>query len=69
MIARWGNSLLMEGVTYDELTQRELLLTIQEEEERLHRFVGNLSSSSGGERFIPVVPSEHCCVRVYTRSS
>jgi two-component system, OmpR family, sensor histidine kinase KdpD len=36
------SSLLTYGATYDENTRRELLLTIQEEAERLNRFVGNL---------------------------
>lgn len=36
------SSLLTYGVTYDEGARRELLLTIQEEAERLNRFVGNL---------------------------
>jgi two-component system sensor histidine kinase KdpD len=36
------SSLLTYGTTYDEHTRRELLLTVQEEAERLNRFVGNL---------------------------
>jgi two-component system sensor histidine kinase KdpD len=36
------SSLLSYGDTYDEVTRRDLLLTIQEEAERLNRFVGNL---------------------------
>jgi two-component system sensor histidine kinase KdpD len=36
------SSLLTYGTTYDEGTRRELLSTIQEEAERLNRFVGNL---------------------------
>ena len=36
------SSLLTYGATYDEDARRELLLTIQEEAERLNRFVGNL---------------------------
>jgi two-component system sensor histidine kinase KdpD len=36
------SSLLTYGATYDEDTRRELLSTIQEEAERLNRFVGNL---------------------------
>ncbi|HEX2278620.1 MAG TPA: ATP-binding protein [Candidatus Tectomicrobia bacterium] len=36
------SSLLTYGTTYDEATRRELLSTIQEEAERLNRFVGNL---------------------------
>jgi two-component system, OmpR family, sensor histidine kinase KdpD len=36
------SSLLTYGTTYDEGARRELLLTIQEEAERLNRFVGNL---------------------------
>jgi two-component system, OmpR family, sensor histidine kinase KdpD len=36
------SSLLTYGATYDESARRELLLTIQEEAERLNRFVGNL---------------------------
>jgi two-component system sensor histidine kinase KdpD len=36
------SSLLAYGATYDESARRELLLTIQEEAERLNRFVGNL---------------------------
>jgi two-component system sensor histidine kinase KdpD len=36
------SSLLMEGVTYDKRARRDLLLTVQEEAERLNRFVGNL---------------------------
>jgi two-component system sensor histidine kinase KdpD len=36
------SSLLTYGVTYDANTRRELLLTIEEEAERLNRFVGNL---------------------------
>jgi two-component system sensor histidine kinase KdpD len=36
------SSLLTYGPTYDEDARRELLLTIQEEAERLNRFVGNL---------------------------
>jgi two-component system, OmpR family, sensor histidine kinase KdpD len=36
------SSLLTYGETYDESARRELLLTIQEEAERLNRFVGNL---------------------------
>jgi two-component system sensor histidine kinase KdpD len=35
-------SLLTYGATYDETTRRDLLVTIQEEAERLNRFVGNL---------------------------
>jgi two-component system sensor histidine kinase KdpD len=35
-------SLLTYGATYDEATRRDLLVTIQEEAERLNRFVGNL---------------------------
>jgi two-component system, OmpR family, sensor histidine kinase KdpD len=35
-------SLLTYGTSYDEDAQRDLLLTIQEEAERLNRFVGNL---------------------------
>ncbi len=35
-------SLLSYGATYDETTRRDLLVTIQEEAERLNRFVGNL---------------------------
>lgn len=34
--------LLTYGTTYDVATQRDLLVTIQEEAERLNRFVGNL---------------------------
>ncbi len=36
------SSLLTYGATYDESARRELLLTIQEEAERLNRFVSNL---------------------------
>jgi two-component system sensor histidine kinase KdpD len=36
------SSLLTYGATYAESARRELLLTIQEEAERLNRFVGNL---------------------------
>jgi two-component system sensor histidine kinase KdpD len=36
------SSLLTYGATYAETDRRELLLTIQEEAERLNRFVGNL---------------------------
>ena len=36
------SSLLTYGATYEENARRELLLTIQEEAERLNRFVGNL---------------------------
>jgi two-component system, OmpR family, sensor histidine kinase KdpD len=36
------SSLLTYGATYDEGARQELLLTIQEEAERLNRFVGNL---------------------------
>jgi two-component system, OmpR family, sensor histidine kinase KdpD len=36
------SSLLTYGATYDESARRELLATIQEEAERLNRFVGNL---------------------------
>ena len=36
------SSLLTYGATYDEDARRELLLTVQEEAERLNRFVGNL---------------------------
>ena len=36
------SSLLTYGATYDEEARRELLLTIEEEAERLNRFVGNL---------------------------
>jgi two-component system, OmpR family, sensor histidine kinase KdpD len=36
------SSLLTYGVSYDETARRDLLLTIQEEAERLNRFVGNL---------------------------
>jgi two-component system sensor histidine kinase KdpD len=36
------SSLLTYGETYEDSTRRELLLTIQEEAERLNRFVGNL---------------------------
>ena len=36
------SSLLTYGARYDEATRRDLLLTIQEEAERLNRFVGNL---------------------------
>jgi two-component system sensor histidine kinase KdpD len=36
------SSLLTYGATYDESARQELLLTIQEEAERLNRFVGNL---------------------------
>ncbi len=36
------SSLLTYEATYDERARRELLLTIQEEAERLNRFVGNL---------------------------
>jgi two-component system sensor histidine kinase KdpD len=36
------SSLLTYGESYDESARRELLLTIQEEAERLNRFVGNL---------------------------
>jgi two-component system, OmpR family, sensor histidine kinase KdpD len=36
------SSLLTDGATYAENDRRELLLTIQEEAERLNRFVGNL---------------------------
>jgi two-component system, OmpR family, sensor histidine kinase KdpD len=36
------SSLLTYGTTYDENTRRELLSTIQEEAERLNRFVANL---------------------------
>jgi two-component system sensor histidine kinase KdpD len=36
------SSLLTYGMTYEEGTRRELLLTIQEEAERLNRFVSNL---------------------------
>jgi two-component system sensor histidine kinase KdpD len=36
------SSLLTYGATYDENVRQELLLTIQEEAERLNRFVGNL---------------------------
>ena len=36
------SSLLTYGATYDENARQELLLTIQEEAERLNRFVGNL---------------------------
>jgi two-component system sensor histidine kinase KdpD len=35
-------SLLTYGTSYDEAVQRDLLVTIQEEAERLNRFVGNL---------------------------
>lgn len=35
-------SLLTYGTSYDEATRRDLLATIQEEAERLNRFVGNL---------------------------
>jgi two-component system, OmpR family, sensor histidine kinase KdpD len=35
-------SLLSYGATYNETTRRDLLVTIQEEAERLNRFVGNL---------------------------
>lgn len=35
-------SLLTYGTSYDEATRRDLLSTIQEEAERLNRFVGNL---------------------------
>jgi two-component system sensor histidine kinase KdpD len=35
-------SLLTYGATYDETARRDLLVTIQEEAERLNRFVGNL---------------------------
>jgi two-component system, OmpR family, sensor histidine kinase KdpD len=37
-----ASSLLAYGTTYDEPTRKDLLLTIQEEAERLNRFVGNL---------------------------
>ncbi len=37
-----ATSLLTYGATYDEATRRDLLSTIQEEAERLNRFVGNL---------------------------
>jgi two-component system sensor histidine kinase KdpD len=37
-----ASSLLMYGASYDETARRDLLLTIQEEAERLNRFVGNL---------------------------
>jgi two-component system sensor histidine kinase KdpD len=36
------SSLLTYGASYDETARRDLLLTIQEEAERLNRFVGNL---------------------------
>jgi two-component system sensor histidine kinase KdpD len=36
------SSLLTYGASYDEATRRDLLLTVQEEAERLNRFVGNL---------------------------
>ena len=36
------SSLLTDGTTYAEKDRRELLVTIQEEAERLNRFVGNL---------------------------
>jgi two-component system sensor histidine kinase KdpD len=36
------SSLLTHGATYDENARQDLLLTIQEEAERLNRFVGNL---------------------------
>jgi two-component system sensor histidine kinase KdpD len=37
-----ATSLLTYGASYDEVARRDLLLTIQEEAERLNRFVGNL---------------------------
>jgi two-component system sensor histidine kinase KdpD len=37
-----ASSLLTYGASYDETARRDLLLTIQEEAERLNRFVGNL---------------------------
>lgn len=37
-----ASSLLTYGDSYDEAARRDLLLTIQEEAERLNRFVGNL---------------------------
>lgn len=37
-----ATSFLNFGTTYDEAARRDLLLTIQEEAERLNRFVGNL---------------------------
>ncbi|HVZ42031.1 MAG TPA: sensor histidine kinase KdpD [Candidatus Kapabacteria bacterium] len=37
-----ATSLTEHGAAFDDATQRELLLTIQEEAERLNRFVGNL---------------------------
>jgi two-component system sensor histidine kinase KdpD len=37
-----ASSMLGFGATYDEATRKDLLLTIQEEAERLNRFVGNL---------------------------
>jgi two-component system sensor histidine kinase KdpD len=37
-----ASSLLTYGASYDEAARRELLSTIQEEAERLNRFVGNL---------------------------
>jgi two-component system, OmpR family, sensor histidine kinase KdpD len=37
-----ASSLLTYGVSYDEAARRDLLVTIQEEAERLNRFVGNL---------------------------
>ncbi len=37
-----ATSLLEEGARYDEPTRRDLLSTVQEEAERLNRFVGNL---------------------------
>jgi two-component system sensor histidine kinase KdpD len=37
-----STSLLSEATLYDETAKRDLLLTIQEEAERLNRFVGNL---------------------------
>jgi two-component system sensor histidine kinase KdpD len=37
-----ASSLLTYGASYDETARRDLLVTIQEEAERLNRFVGNL---------------------------